>query len=301
MSNTDSPLTLVLSFPSLVHFLSSSSHLPAIKSAAHRSSNLIIQVRTPPTLSASPWSSLLRRNGPSASSSSSSASGAPPPPPPPPPPVQLWLPLERALAQCYSTATAVFLETGRVLATVDVVIDEMRGLPLCTPSDQIERWTWTRAEDDGELGWGDAEESVSEKGIYDVAALGGTFDHLHAGHKILLTMACAITQVKLIVGVSGAFLRFLRRGILTHPFPFLRRLPPGQQKVPRPSRAHTATDSNGTAVRRACTTEHPARSCADNGSSSHSRLEHATDLSHSVSGRLRPDSARSHHRSSHRF
>ncbi|CEQ42385.1 SPOSA6832_04212 [Sporobolomyces salmonicolor] len=32
--------------------------------------------------------------------------------------------------------------------------------------------------------------------------MGGTFDHLHAGHKILLTMACAITSHKLIVGVS---------------------------------------------------------------------------------------------------
>lgn len=37
----------------------------------------------------------------------------------------------------------------------------------------------------------------------EVAALGGTFDHLHGGHKILLTMACWIAGKKLIVGLTG--------------------------------------------------------------------------------------------------
>ncbi|KAJ7741557.1 hypothetical protein DFH07DRAFT_54324 [Mycena maculata] len=35
-----------------------------------------------------------------------------------------------------------------------------------------------------------------------VIALGGTFDHLHAGHKILLSMAAWIASSKLIVGVT---------------------------------------------------------------------------------------------------
>jgi len=39
---------------------------------------------------------------------------------------------------------------------------------------------------------------------YPVAALGGTFDHLHAGHKILLSMGAWIAKDKLIVGVTGA-------------------------------------------------------------------------------------------------
>ncbi|KAF9532210.1 hypothetical protein CPB83DRAFT_847418 [Crepidotus variabilis] len=34
-------------------------------------------------------------------------------------------------------------------------------------------------------------------------ALGGTFDHLHAGHKILLSMAAWITHSKLIVGLTS--------------------------------------------------------------------------------------------------
>ncbi|KAI7861566.1 hypothetical protein BDF14DRAFT_1887035 [Spinellus fusiger] len=33
-------------------------------------------------------------------------------------------------------------------------------------------------------------------------ALGGTFDHLHAGHKILLTMAALMTESSLVVGVT---------------------------------------------------------------------------------------------------
>ena len=39
--------------------------------------------------------------------------------------------------------------------------------------------------------------------LFPVTALGGTFDHLHAGHKILLSMAAWITSQKLIVGVTG--------------------------------------------------------------------------------------------------
>ncbi|KDQ60922.1 hypothetical protein JAAARDRAFT_173289 [Jaapia argillacea MUCL 33604] len=38
--------------------------------------------------------------------------------------------------------------------------------------------------------------------LYPVVALGGTFDHLHAGHKILLSMAAWITRTKIIVGVT---------------------------------------------------------------------------------------------------
>ncbi|KAJ6525599.1 hypothetical protein B0H19DRAFT_1197913 [Mycena capillaripes] len=38
--------------------------------------------------------------------------------------------------------------------------------------------------------------------LFPVVALGGTFDHLHAGHKILLSMAAWIAAHKLIVGVT---------------------------------------------------------------------------------------------------
>lgn len=40
-------------------------------------------------------------------------------------------------------------------------------------------------------------------GIYDTVALGGTFDHLHAGHKVLLTLAAYISIKKVVIGVTG--------------------------------------------------------------------------------------------------
>lgn len=43
---------------------------------------------------------------------------------------------------------------------------------------------------------------------YPVVALGGTFDHLHAGHKILLSMGAWIAKEKLIVGVTGSLQNF---------------------------------------------------------------------------------------------
>ena len=39
--------------------------------------------------------------------------------------------------------------------------------------------------------------------FYPVSVIGGTFDHLHAGHKILLSMAAYITSQKLIIGITG--------------------------------------------------------------------------------------------------
>jgi len=43
----------------------------------------------------------------------------------------------------------------------------------------------------------------TEPSLYPVVAAGGTFDHLHAGHKILLSMTAWIAEEKVIVGVTG--------------------------------------------------------------------------------------------------
>ncbi|KAA1121704.1 hypothetical protein PGTUg99_019272 [Puccinia graminis f. sp. tritici] len=42
----------------------------------------------------------------------------------------------------------------------------------------------------------------TENGLFNTLALGGTFDHLHSGHKILLTMAAWLTTHRLIVGIT---------------------------------------------------------------------------------------------------
>jgi hypothetical protein len=44
--------------------------------------------------------------------------------------------------------------------------------------------------------------------FYPVTVIGGTFDHLHAGHKILLSMAAYITSQKLIIGITGIVPKF---------------------------------------------------------------------------------------------
>ncbi|KAI9006156.1 hypothetical protein BC832DRAFT_518332, partial [Gaertneriomyces semiglobifer] len=43
--------------------------------------------------------------------------------------------------------------------------------------------------------------STSKPLVYDHVALGGTFDHLHAGHKILLTAAAWLARTRLVCGV----------------------------------------------------------------------------------------------------
>lgn len=49
--------------------------------------------------------------------------------------------------------------------------------------------------------FGDGSSDFLDK--YDVVAVGGTFDRLHAGHRLLLTAACWAARQKLIIGVTG--------------------------------------------------------------------------------------------------
>lgn len=44
---------------------------------------------------------------------------------------------------------------------------------------------------------------MSHRTGYEHVAVGGTFDHLHIGHKILLSVAAWITEVRLFCGVTG--------------------------------------------------------------------------------------------------
>ena len=39
--------------------------------------------------------------------------------------------------------------------------------------------------------------------MFDGVALGGTFDHLHNGHKLLLTQSLLCTNDRILIGVSG--------------------------------------------------------------------------------------------------
>lgn len=43
---------------------------------------------------------------------------------------------------------------------------------------------------------------TNDSNKYDVSALGGTFDHIHDGHKILLTVSAFLTSSRLIIGLT---------------------------------------------------------------------------------------------------
>ena len=38
---------------------------------------------------------------------------------------------------------------------------------------------------------------------YEIACIGGTFDHMHLGHRLLLSQACLVTKTTLHVGVTS--------------------------------------------------------------------------------------------------
>ncbi|KZT71290.1 Nucleotidylyl transferase [Daedalea quercina L-15889] len=135
-----------------------------------------------------------------------------------------WDDVQRLLTYVYVQATKVAQEMNRVLMDIDVL--------LKAPKESFD-WELTRDAERtyrGESPWlagvqptqnsssGSPLSTVSFNArrkrrpyghtyptpppLFPVAALGGTFDHLHAGHKILLSMGAWIAREKLIVGVT---------------------------------------------------------------------------------------------------
>ena len=220
----------VLTYPTLEHWLTTT-HLDSnearasesaiLRAAESTSTRLTIVVQTTDRdARPNPWD-------PSPSSSSSSSSSGPPSSPSP---TRFFLRLERALAHVYGIATDSFAQRDLVLAQVDVVLEQLRRQPVCIPSSSatmtVIHWQAkddsvdTPVNENGEhKGKGKETNPANHthsgadhhhhhhdphmKSLYPVVALGGTFDHLHSGHKILLTMAASITSRELIVGVTG--------------------------------------------------------------------------------------------------
>ncbi|SCZ89049.1 BZ3500_MvSof-1268-A1-R1_Chr1-1g00919 [Microbotryum saponariae] len=215
---------LVLTFASFdaLHpsVTSPQSYVPHIRRAATRSCTssssseetlLVIVIRTKTKDTRFPWSTTTTGNtsqgSTSCSSSSASASASSPHPS-----SYGWSILQPLLSVCYSTATRVFIDHDQCTRRVHVVVEEMRGIPVCLPNppqdDESESNLVIKCDIEptpmeqtlrDDLGSDHAE----KEDYYPVVALGGTFDHLHAGHKILLTLAASLALRKLIVGVTG--------------------------------------------------------------------------------------------------
>ena len=120
-----------------------------------------------------------------------------------------WDQFQAIVVGIYTAATKVFLEENRPLSTVDALFDSIRqGKKLAGEWDQVVSYTQqdvegrTMQENQIPEAWSDGTGGRGQK-LFEVTALGGTFDHLHAGHKILLTMSAWITTKRLIVGITG--------------------------------------------------------------------------------------------------
>ena len=130
---------------------------------------------------------------------------------------QQWDDVQRILAHVYVQATKVAQDNGRILMDVSVLLRESFPPHLAAEADQC--FVLEGLEN---LPIRNLPPSVLPRGdrvshpppvrpppekdtppLYPVVAVGGTFDHLHAGHKILLSMAAWITEKKLIIGVTG--------------------------------------------------------------------------------------------------
>ncbi|ESK89842.1 pantetheine-phosphate adenylyltransferase [Moniliophthora roreri MCA 2997] len=140
--------------------------------------------------------------------------------------------VQRLLTFVYVQATKVSQELNKILLNIDVLLkgldndyqflkdfdtlfritEEHIDIPIPSRVLSLPQTYINRSEDDSvssephthpdEL----SPSNVDTPSTYPVVALGGTFDHLHPGHKILLSMALFITSRKIIVGVTHSSL-----------------------------------------------------------------------------------------------
>jgi len=141
----------------------------------------------------------------------------------------VWDEVQGLLTFVYVEATRVAQDADRILMDVNVLL---RGLDKEVNIREEDGWqhVFTINEDLSEYplpSWASSipvtilpvstqalveavvsEDSIVEKATpskpstYPVVALGGTFDHLHSGHKILLSMSAWIAHEKVIIGVT---------------------------------------------------------------------------------------------------
>lgn len=112
-------------------------------------------------------------------------------------------PVQKLLSSIYTQASVILAARGELLLPVDVVIDSLRarnGL-VKKLSDTLNQSEYRHVIKEEASAPSEAQQ-IAKDGPVSIA-LGGTFDHLHSGHKVLLTMAAWLATRRVIVGITG--------------------------------------------------------------------------------------------------
>ncbi|KAH7908881.1 hypothetical protein BJ138DRAFT_1156633 [Hygrophoropsis aurantiaca] len=134
-----------------------------------------------------------------------------------------WDEVQRLLTFVYVQATKVAQDMGKILMDVDVLLKGLTealpenfgssleacfrldddDLPVSIPQSILSLKRWSVPSTQPGSTTHPAKSHDTPPPFYPVIVLGGTFDHLHAGHKILLSMAAWIASEKVIIGITG--------------------------------------------------------------------------------------------------
>lgn len=138
------------------------------------------------------------------------------------PPTSYWSEFQNVLNTLYAQATAVAQVSDNVLMDVEVIFEDMSSNPqrhsavswdcvlVQEPSTEEEAamitqqvpWAYDTIKLSPPAGASKPMKKTGDLHAHPVVALGGTFDHLHAGHRILLSMSAWIATRKVIVGMT---------------------------------------------------------------------------------------------------
>ncbi|KAI8455030.1 hypothetical protein BY996DRAFT_4581251 [Phakopsora pachyrhizi] len=111
--------------------------------------------------------------------------------------------LQTGLANIYVKIETFKQMFGKVLLNVDVILTGMKDEDVTRDASKSPSEKTKAGDVEKEIERLDLVVRSRRPGHIGSVALGGTFDHLHSGHKILLTMASWLARKRIIVGVTG--------------------------------------------------------------------------------------------------